>query len=327
VATITPATTYSATGLLYATNHRMRVTAQTAAGNGTPATVDMTTNAPNFLFSDVTATPLTGHSLRKLKSTYAGAAIKVRRSSDNTTQDIGFIGNGEPDQTALLAFVRAGDGFVDTWYDQTGGGKNWTQATLANQPIIATAGVVNKANGKPAVLFSATRWLLGAALGLYAAGVATMLGVFHGLPTGGVASQAVLVESASATQGRYVPAYITSAGAPATLIVNDAGTSVISGVGAVIAGNSTLHQISVTDDGSHIAQWANGAVNLASATYTRSALTPSRTVVGGLITGAGVTPSASFTGSIAELVAFASVLSIGNRQAGEANQKIEFATP
>ena len=32
------------------------------------------------------------YSLRKLSSTYSGSTIRVRRSSDNTEQDIGFTG-------------------------------------------------------------------------------------------------------------------------------------------------------------------------------------------------------------------------------------------
>jgi hypothetical protein len=96
-----------------------------------------------------------GYSLRKLKST-ATNAIKVRRSSDNTTQDIGFDNWGNLDVAALLTFVGAGSGYIDTWYDQSGSGKNLTQATLANQPLIVNSGALNMLNGKPSVKFSST---------------------------------------------------------------------------------------------------------------------------------------------------------------------------
>jgi hypothetical protein len=43
-------------------------------------------------------------SLRKLSSTYGGSAVRVRRSLDNTEQDIGFSGDNL-DETALQAFV------------------------------------------------------------------------------------------------------------------------------------------------------------------------------------------------------------------------------
>jgi hypothetical protein len=47
------------------------------------------------------------YSLRKLRTTYTGNAITVRRSSDNTSTDIGFDGNGNLDTTSLLSFVGA----------------------------------------------------------------------------------------------------------------------------------------------------------------------------------------------------------------------------
>lgn len=46
-----------------------------------------------------------GYSLRKLRTAYTGNAIRVRRSSDNTEQDIGFTSAGDLDQTALTNFV------------------------------------------------------------------------------------------------------------------------------------------------------------------------------------------------------------------------------
>ena len=47
------------------------------------------------------------YSVRKLSSTYSGSALRVRRSSDDTEQDIGFDANGDLDTTALTTFVNA----------------------------------------------------------------------------------------------------------------------------------------------------------------------------------------------------------------------------
>jgi len=92
------------------------------------------------------------YSLRKLRSGYSGNAIKVRRSSDNTEQDIGFVDN-ELDTSTLATFCSGTDGFVTTWYDQSGNGKNATQTTAANQPQIVSSGSVINENGKPTVQF------------------------------------------------------------------------------------------------------------------------------------------------------------------------------
>jgi len=55
------------------------------------------------------------YSLRKLRTAFMGSAIRVRRSSDNTEQDIGFV-NNELDTSSLTTFCGAGNGFVTTWY-------------------------------------------------------------------------------------------------------------------------------------------------------------------------------------------------------------------
>jgi len=95
------------------------------------------------------------YSLRKLRSAYTGYAIKVRRASDNTEQDIGFS-NNELDTTSLASFCSGTDGFVTTWYDQSGNGYNATQTTAANQPQIVSSGSVINVNSKPAISFDGT---------------------------------------------------------------------------------------------------------------------------------------------------------------------------
>jgi PKD repeat protein len=106
------------------------------------------------LLLDLFPNAAAAYSLRKLRSAYTGSAIRVRRSSDNTEQDIGFNGSNELDTTALLSFVGAGNGFVVTWYDQSGNGLNATQSTAGNQPQIVNSGIVITDNGKPSCLFN-----------------------------------------------------------------------------------------------------------------------------------------------------------------------------
>lgn len=88
------------------------------------------------------------YSVRKLRNAYTGSAIRVRRSSDNAESDIGFS-SGNLDTSALTTFCGAGDGFVTTWYDQSGNGYNATQSTAANQPQIVSSGSVLTVNSKP----------------------------------------------------------------------------------------------------------------------------------------------------------------------------------
>lgn len=116
-------------------------------------------------------------SLRLLRSSYSGNCIKVRRSSDNTTQNIGFVSN-YLDTASLTTFVGANSGFIDTWYDQSGNARDATQATAANQPRIINAGVYDQTNTKPTVNFGTNldQWWLTLATGYLNA--ATALGYF-----------------------------------------------------------------------------------------------------------------------------------------------------
>lgn len=93
------------------------------------------------------------YSVRKLRSAYTGSAIRVRRSSDNTEQDIGFTLTGDLDTSSLTSFCGSGNGFVTTWYDQSGNAINGTQTTAANQPQIVSSGSVLTLNGKPRLSF------------------------------------------------------------------------------------------------------------------------------------------------------------------------------
>lgn len=92
------------------------------------------------------------YSLRLLDTDYTGSAIRVRRASDNTEQDIGFDGNGDLDTTSLATFCSGTDGFVKVWYDQSGNANDATQTTTGSQPKIydSATGVITE-NGKPAI--------------------------------------------------------------------------------------------------------------------------------------------------------------------------------
>jgi hypothetical protein len=91
------------------------------------------------LLLDTYTNAAVAYSLRQLRTAYTRAAIRVRRSSDNAEQDIGFVG-GDLDTASLLTFCGAGNGFVTTWYDQSTNANNATQATAANQSQIVSSG-------------------------------------------------------------------------------------------------------------------------------------------------------------------------------------------
>jgi len=107
------------------------------------------------------------YSLRLLDSTYSGNAIKVRRASDNTEQDIGFV-NNVLDTSSLETFCSGTDGFVTTWYDQSGNANNASQTTEASQPKIVSSGTTIPLNSKPSINGDAVEdsFELGTSIGL-----------------------------------------------------------------------------------------------------------------------------------------------------------------
>lgn len=82
-------------------------------------------------------------SLRRLVSTYAGNCVRIRRSSDNTEQDFGFV-DDVVDTAGIATFIGGGNGFAVTWYDQSGNGLDVTQATANAQPQFIAAGLGSK---------------------------------------------------------------------------------------------------------------------------------------------------------------------------------------
>jgi hypothetical protein len=128
------------------------VTARTSTQGGRGVRVAPAVAAAVFYPLDTVSNVAAAYSLRQLRSAYAGSAVRVRRSSDSAEQDIGFSSDGEFDSAAFTAFIGAGVGYVRTWYDQSGTGKNADQTATASQPSI-TLGAINN---KPALTFDGT---------------------------------------------------------------------------------------------------------------------------------------------------------------------------
>lgn len=102
---------------------------------------------------------------RKLSQSYLGNANQIRRSSDNATTDIGFSA-GDYNTNALISHVGLNSGFINTWYDQSGNGRNLSQSTINLQPRIRNAGTTETLNGKVTIKGLSTESWLGGNIGL-----------------------------------------------------------------------------------------------------------------------------------------------------------------
>ena len=117
----------------------------------------------NTLPADV-ATASAAFSLRKVKASYSGNAVQIRRSSDQAEVDVAFDSDGKVSTSSLVTdvteesesggtqvassgattlgdFINGTDAFVVTWYDQTDN-NDAVQLTSANQPKIASSGTL-----------------------------------------------------------------------------------------------------------------------------------------------------------------------------------------
>jgi hypothetical protein len=178
----------NSTYLLVSADVGQSITCQVTATNGSgSASATSNTITPIAAFTGLLDTypgAAVGYSLRKLRSAYSGSAIRVRRSSDNTEQNIGFV-NNVLDTASLLTFCGAGNGFVTTWYDQSGNANNATQTTALNQPQIVSSGSLLLVNSKPCISFAlnATTLILGSTISVGASSYNSFVGKKDGAGT------------------------------------------------------------------------------------------------------------------------------------------------
>lgn len=260
------------------------------------------------------------YSTRKLRTAYTGSAIRVRRSSDNTEQDIGFDSNGDLDTAALLAHCGSNDGYVTTWYDQTTNARDVTQATTTSQPRIVNAGTIDVQNSVPSLFFNGTSHILfNSSPFMYAAGAATIMLV----ASGGTQTDRRLVAegySVSATPFYAFQSGPSSGANMGPYLRNDAGSERANASSAqllVSALDSTLRVLTMRDSGSQFEGFNNGA-NGTNRSYTRvDPTTLNRFSIGGLRRSSS---SNFFSGSISEVILFPSAISNADMNAVGASQ-------
>ncbi len=157
---------------------------------------------------------------RRLLASYSGSLIRVRRSSDNTEQDIGYVAaTGLLDTASLLSFVGAGNGFVCKVYSQSGGStKDFVQTTAAaqmrivNAGSLVTAGTNNRATAE--VVTASTQFMATASFTTVAASSLTMSGFFRivsSSPSGRIFGACEAGTTDAATTG-WLPVYAASPG-------------------------------------------------------------------------------------------------------------------
>ena len=254
-----------------------------------------------------TTTSPAAFGLRRLSSSYTGNAIQVRRSSDNTTQNIGFTASGNLDTAALKTFVGANNGFVSIWYDQSGNGRNATQATNGSQPQIVSSGSVNRRNSIPTLSFSNQKLATAGFTGYQSAFSFTLAIV------GGVSTDAGYQSFGGKTLGSYAQSWDIWG---SNFYVGDGGSGSGGPVTLTKGLNATtgFAQWSFTGNPSTRAAYINGTANgSGSVAYYGDGGAP-------LILGSRADAATQLNGWISEYVTMGSVLNTTDRQTVENNQ-------
>lgn len=116
-------------------------------------------NKKKYILDQVKSYLVASYGIARRLSSKHIYAFNVRRSSDDATMDIGFIGN-ELDIASLLAFCGSDSGYIVTLYDATGNGSNATNSDTTKQPRIVNAGVLDTDGGKPCMVLDGSNDVL-----------------------------------------------------------------------------------------------------------------------------------------------------------------------
>ena len=230
---------------------------------------------------DVQGSAAAAYSLRNLSSSYSGNVVEVRRSSDDTTQN--FTATEVTDGT-LLAFVGTSgsdNGFVKTWYDQSGNSNNAVQATASEQPKIVSAGALNADGG---LLFDSSEFDLGSSVSLGSAH-----SIFAVAKTSTAFSSVLPNFLTNPTNGRGIGFYSDA-------IKNKAIVSDNANNNLTFSSNTNKKILSLTSDASNVNGFQNGTAssdNSKSQTLTNNNFTE----IGG---------GSNFAGTIEEIIVYLS---------------------
>ena len=246
------------------------------------------------------------YGLRRLSRFWTGAAIRVMRTSDDAELDIGFIGE-DLDVVTLLAFVGLANGEIVIWYDQSGNGRH-AVSTAGRRPRIVNAGVLDIANGKPAVRFNGSNtFFSGVSLPLSQLTLSSVLNDVTQAPT-----IRYSIGTGSGSPGRGIFSSFTGFVPPtpnASLgYIPDAGVPVVQTGFLPTIGQSYVVSLTTTATESSI--WANGGNNG----------TGGKITLNQLFIGQRGDNLWYYDGYNSETIVFPSALSTADRQLLERNQ-------
>ena len=211
------------------------------------------------------------------------------------------------DTAAIFTFCAGlWDGFIVTWYDQSGNGRDVTQATADNQPKIATAGVVPTIGTKPTSTYDGTNDTLARTAFTMVSQTVNAVCKANGLS--GVRTiwrQNTTVETSLRYNANTYQYYRAPGGVPS---------------GAGTPGTTNPHVITaVANTGSTTELWADGTSQ-----WTFGSGFGATASTGAMSIGAAPVPAEFLNANLSEVLVFSANLTTTQRQAMERNQGTYF---
>lgn len=267
-----------------------------------------------YLLEDGVLDAVAAYSTRKLRSTYAGQCLRLRRSSDNAESDFGFTSSGDLDVAAITTWLGGNNGFVVTWYDQGGNAYNLTAAATTNQPQL----ILNVLNSRPVLRFDGTNhYLRNTSFPDF--GDAYTTSIVAAFAVAGDTSQGMFEVSNGATNTGLGIQFYTLSTNRAHWQVRDATTNRrVSGTDDIRDGAFRIH--SAHNTGSQLEYWINQISKGTSAYTAPNPNTLNRLDIGRVVSPAGWL----FNGDIAEFVLFNTQLDNTQRTTLEDNQNTAY---
>ena len=277
-----------------------------------------------LLLDTLATTTMGAYSFRKLRSAYAGACLRVRRSSDNTELDIGFALSAV-DTATILSFCGSGSGFITAWYDQSGNGQNMAQAAAANQPRLCLSGTLDRlGNGtaRPCLtMLTPNNWMqnafsFGGAAAAYA--VAAVASRSASCPDGGRLlgfAGAAATDDYSSTDSNIFMRYATGG----LIVVGQGGST------AQLTGSTSPFQAVMTCSAGVQQLTMDGAVSPSSA--VGGALASPGTLLMGIYNTTSNANAAMWDGAAAEFLVTAGTLTGTDQATIKASQRSYYGTP
>ena len=264
------------------------------------------------------------YSFRELNSSYSGNCVRVQNDS-GTNLDVGFV-NNYLDTASISTHCGTGDGKIVTWYDQSGNGRDITQASTSAMPKLFIGGTFNLVNSKVGANFDGNDRLVTGQVSLHSGAWYCTSAVKMGSSV--TAANMQIWNQDDSLSGPRIAQYLrthTSAKARSVMF-NTSRNNFANTTSTSIAAN-TQYQISAYTDTSatEVKAFVNSTNTNSATSYTGTAQTGTHEVVMGS-SAHGSTPGNFFRGDVQELVMWPNAQS-SNRSAIETNLDTYYSIP